>query len=237
MTWNPVTGCSAISPGCKNCYAERMSYRLQAMGQPKYTNGFKPTLHPQTLDDPLHWKKPSKIFVNSMSDLFHPAVPLDFIEKVFSTIQRADWHQFQVLTKRSDRMRELAPRLTWPANLWMGVSIESPAYVYRINDLRTVPARVRFLSLEPLLAPLPNLDLSGIHQVIVGGESGPGARPMELSWVKDLLIQSRKAKVAFFLKQLGGVRKKKAGRMLEGKTYDELPILADESARQSLAQM
>ena len=222
-TWNPVTGCTKISPGCKHCYAERLSLRLQAMGQANYANGFKLTLHEQALDLPLRWKKPRMIFVNSMSDLFHKNVPLSFIQRVFHVMKQAYWHQFQVLTKRSDRLLELNHNLIWSPNIWMGVSIESQDYTFRIDHLRQTGAYVKFLSLEPLLASLPNLKLKGIDWVIVGGESGPGARPMRLDWVKDIRNQCRKERVPFFFKQWGGVHKSKAGRLLDGRTWDEMP--------------
>ncbi|HNP15364.1 MAG TPA: phage Gp37/Gp68 family protein [Terrimesophilobacter sp.] len=222
-TWNPVTGCSKISPGCKHCYAERMALRLQAMGQHRYRDGFAVTLQPDSVEEPLRWRKPRVVFVNSMSDLFHLDVPDAFIERVFETMERASWHVFQVLTKRSDRVRALADRLPWPENVWMGVSVESAAYVKRINDLVQVPASVRFLSVEPLLGPIPDLPLEGIHWVIVGGESGPGARPMHPSWVKEIRSACRCAHVPFFFKQWGGVNKKRSGRELDGQTWDAMP--------------
>lgn len=222
-TWNPLTGCNKVSPGCKNCYAERMARRLKAMGQPNYRNGFSLTLHDAAVSQPKAWKKPRLVFVNSMSDLFHPEAPLDFIERVFATMKDCPQHQFQVLTKRADRLIQLAPHLPWPKNVWMGVSVESAPYRGRIDRLREVPAAVRFLSLEPLLGPLPDLNLSGIDWVIVGGESGPGARPMESSWVIDLRNQCNAARVPFFFKQWGGVRKAVHGRELEGRYWDEMP--------------
>ena len=222
-TWNPVTGCNKISPGCKNCYAERMAKRLKAMGQANYRNGFKLTLQPHMIELPLKWKKPQTIFVNSMSDLFHKDVPLEFIQQVFNVMGRASWHRFQVLTKRGDRLEELAPRLTWTPNIWMGVSVESQKYVSRIDNLRNTGARTKFLSLEPLLGPLNDLNLSGIDWVIVGGESGVGARPMLIDWVTGIREQCRHANVAFFFKQWGGVQKKRNGRLLEGRTWDEMP--------------
>jgi protein gp37 len=224
-TWNPVTGCTKISPGCAHCYAERMANRLQAMGQPNYEYGFQVTLHEHALDLPLRWKKPQTIFVNSMSDLFHEEIPSDFIRRVFEVMEEASWHRFQVLTKRSARLADLAPVLPWPENVWMGATVESADLVSRIDDLRTVPAAVRFLSLEPLLGPVPGLDLTGIDWIIVGGESGPGARPMDPKWVRDVLRQCRKAKVPFFFKQWGGPNKKRAGRILDGRLYDEMPLL------------
>lgn len=222
-TWNPLTGCTKISPGCKHCYAERMAKRLQAMGQPNYINGFKLTMHEHVLEKPLEWKAPQFIFVNSMSDLFHKDVPLDFIKRVFEVMKRANWHQFQVLTKRSERLAELSQYLEWADNIWMGVSVENKDYVYRINDLRRTGAKIKFLSVEPLLGPMPKMNLKGINWVIVGGESGPGARPLEREWVVGVRDQCQKAKVPFFFKQWGGVQKKKAGRILDGRTWDEMP--------------
>jgi protein gp37 len=222
-TWNPVTGCTKISPGCKHCYAERMSHRLQLMGQKNYRNGFKVTLQPQMLERPLQWKAPKRIFVNSMSDLFHVDVPLEYIQQVFATMNRAYWHQYQVLTKRADRLAELNAKLDWQPHIWMGVSVENANYVERIDHLRRTGAHVKFLSLEPLLGPLPKLNLRGIHWVIVGGESGPNARPMDPAWVTDLRNQCRRANVAFFFKQWGGVQKNKTGRTLEGRTWDQMP--------------
>jgi protein gp37 len=222
-TWNPVTGCDKISPGCKRCYAERMAERLQAMGQRNYRNGFALTLQPQMLDLPLRWKRPQTIFVNSMSDLFHEDVPLAYIQRVFAVMRSAHWHRFQILTKRSGRLAELSPAIRWPANVWMGVSVENANYVDRIDELRGTGAQVKFLSLEPLLGPLPKLRLRDIHWVIVGGESGPGARPIAPAWVVDIRDQCRRAGVAFFFKQWGGTNKKKGGRMLEGRTWDEMP--------------
>ena len=223
-TWNPLTGCTKISPGCKHCYAERMALRLQAMGQPHYVNGFKLTLHEDALELPLRWKRPQTIFVNSMSDLFHKDVPVAFIQKMFDVMRRADWHRFQILTKRSDRLMELSPQLPWAANIWMGVSVESRDYAFRIDHLRRTGAAVKFLSLEPLLGPLPKLNLRDIDWAIVGGESGPGARPMDITWVIDIRDQCSRAGVPFFFKQWGGVQKKKAGRTLEGRTWDEMPV-------------
>lgn len=223
-TWNPVTGCTKISPGCKFCYAERMAKRLQAMGQRNYLNGFRPTLQPHMLELPLRWKKPQTIFVNSMSDLFHEDVPLPYLLKVFEVMRRAHWHNFQVLTKRSDRLAELDPEIEWAPNIWMGVSVESDGYRSRIDDLRASRANLRFLSLEPLLGPLPDLDLRDIDWVIVGGESGPRARPMDAGWVTDLRDQCRRAGVRFFFKQWGGKNKKRAGRMLDGRTWDQTPL-------------
>jgi protein gp37 len=222
-TWNPVTGCTKISPGCKHCYAERMAERLQAMDQPNYVNGFKLTLQPHMLEHPLTWKRPQTIFVNSMSDLFHQDVPLAYIQRVFEVMQRAHWHRFQVLTKRAERLAALNAHLEWAPNVWMGVSVETSAYRHRIDLLRSTNAHVKFLSLEPLLGPLPNLDLGDIDWVIVGGESGPRARPMDPAWVTDLRDQCLTASVPFFFKQWGGVNKKRAGRELEGQTWNEMP--------------
>lgn len=222
-TWNPVTGCTKVSPGCKHCYAERLAHRLQLMGQANYWNGFRLALQPQMLDLPLRWKSPRRIFVNSMSDLFHQDVPLEYVKRVFDVMARAHWHQFQVLTKRADRLCELSRELPWPPNVWQGVSVESERYLDRIDALRRTGAAVKFLSLEPLLEALPNLDLRGIDWVIVGGESGPRARPIEKSWVIGIREQCKRAGVAFFFKQWGGVQKSKTGRMLDGKTWDEMP--------------
>ncbi|MCD6217408.1 phage Gp37/Gp68 family protein [bacterium] len=223
-TWNPITGCSKISPGCANCYAERMAKRLKAMDNPSYANGFEVTLHERILDYPLKWKKPQMIFVNSMSDLFHKKVPVGFIDKIFDVMCRAEWHQFQLLTKRSGRMQKLNSRLPWRSNIWMGVSIENEDYTYRIEHLVKTNAKIKFLSLEPLIGPLQNLNLDGIDWVIVGGESGPKARPMNPEWVVDIRDQCLKAGVPFFFKQWGGVNKKKAGRILEDKTWDQMPV-------------
>jgi protein gp37 len=226
-TWNPVTGCTKISAGCAHCYAERMALRLQAMRQANYANGFKVTIHDHALDLPLRWRKSQMIFVNSMSDLFHEDVPIDFIRRVFSVMKKAHWHRFQILTKRSSRLAELAPVLPWPDNVWMGVTVENSGCMYRIDDLRQVPAAVRFLSLEPLLGPVPNLDFSEIDWVIAGGESGPGARLMDASWIRDVWSQCKEASVPFFFKQWGGTNKKKAGRLIDGRVYDDMPASAN----------
>lgn len=222
-TWNPVTGCHKISPGCKNCYAERLAKRLKAMGQANYKNGFKLTLQPQMLELPLKWKKPQTIFVNSMSDLFHKDVPLEYIQQVFDVMNRAYWHRFQVLTKRADRLAELSDELNWSDNIWMGVSVESQKFVHRIDDLRSTGAKVKFLSLEPLLGPLENMDLEKIDWAIVGGESGHGFRPIREEWVISIREQCNELGVPFFFKQWGGFNKKKTGRLLEGRTYDAMP--------------
>lgn len=234
-TWNPVTGCSKISPGCKHCYAERMALRLQAMGQSNYRNGFKVTLQPHMLDLPLEWKRPKRIFVNSMSDLFHQDVPLAFIRQVFHTMHRAAWHQYQVLTKRSSRLLELSPQLDWQPQIWIGVSVENQDYTFRIDHLRATLARVKFLSIEPLLGPLPALDLRGIDWVIVGGESGPGARPMDPGWVREIRDQCVEAAVPFFFKQWGGALKNRTGRILDGRTWDQMPELPASSFTPGLA--
>ncbi len=225
-TWNPLTGCTKVSPGCKHCYAERMAKRLQAIGLEKYRNGFNLTLHDEVLEDPLHWTKPQMIFVNSMSDLFHPGVPLAFILRIFAVMQRAHWHTFQVLTKRAERLLELDSLLNWPPNVWMGVSVENSDYIYRVHLLRQTHAAVKFLSCEPLLGPLPNLPLEGMDWVIVGGESGPKARTIDPSWVREIRDQCQAVKVPFFFKQWGGTRKKKTGRLLDNRTWEELPVNA-----------
>lgn len=222
-TWNPVTGCDKISPGCKHCYAERMAKRLRAMGQANYANGFESTLQPAMLELPLRWRKPQRIFVNSMSDLFHDDVPVEYVQRVFAVMRKASWHQFQVLTKRAERLAELSPRLSWPANVWMGVSVENDRHAGRIVHLRSTAAAVKFLSIEPLLGPIRELDLRGIDWVIVGGESGPGARPMAAEWVRQIRDLCAEQRVPFFFKQWGGVRKKQTGRTLDGRLHDEFP--------------
>lgn len=224
-TWNPVTGCHKISPGCKHCYAERMSKRLHAAGMPKYRNGFAVvTTHPDALDIPLRWRKPRAIFVNSMSDLFHDAVPDDFIRQVFAVMTQAHWHRYQVLTKRPERLLALNETLPWPPQVWLGVSVESDRYAGRIDLLRQTDAAVKFLSLEPLLGPLPGLNLDGIDWVIVGGESGPGARPMQREWAADIRDQCLAAGVPFHFKQWGGVFKKRNGRLLDGREWNDFPV-------------
>jgi protein gp37 len=222
-TWNPATGCTKISQGCKNYYAERLALRLKRMGVPRYKNGFEIALHPDVLDLPKTWKKPKLVFVNSMSDLFHVDIPLDYIRQAFDVMSLCSQHTFQVLTKRSERLAEVAGHLPWPSNIWMGVSVEDSRVISRIDDLRKIPARVRFLSIEPLLGPLDNLNLTGIHWVIVGGESGPRAREMRSEWVDSIHRQCRRASVPFFFKQWGGVRKDLTGRTLHNRTYDEMP--------------
>ncbi|MGB9754711.1 DUF5131 family protein [Roseiflexus castenholzii] len=221
--WNPVTGCTKVSPGCKHCYAERFARRLEQMGNPRYRHAFRVTLHPDLLELPLRWQKPSMIFVNSMSDLFHPSVPDEFIRRVFEVMAKAKQHIFQVLTKRSERLLELAPQLPRSENIWMGVSVETMKYYTRIEHLQQVPAQVRFISCEPLLGPVDKMPLDGIHWVIVGGESGPGARPMKEEWVRSIRDQCQRAGVPFFFKQWGGVQKWRNGRVLDGHTYDQMP--------------
>lgn len=222
-TWNPVTGCTKVSLGCKNCYAERMAKRLKAMGQPNYKNGFNVSMHKHALDIPLSWKKPQVVFVNSMSDLFHKSVPEKFILSVFDVMCKADQHVYQVLTKRSERLLEFDKKLPWSNHIWMGVSVENQDCVDRIDHLRKTSASVKFLSVEPLIGPIKNLNLEGIDWVIVGGESGPRARPVDPLWVIDIKNQCVKANVPFFFKQWGGFNKKKAGRELEGKTWSQMP--------------
>jgi protein gp37 len=223
-TWNPVTGCTKVSAGCKNCYAERLSMRLQLMGNERYRNGFRLTLHEDVVDLPRSWRSGRVIFVNSMSDLFHRDVPLEFIQRVFQTMRECPQHVFQILTKRSERLRKLATQIDWPSNVWIGVSVENAAVLPRIDDLRVVPAAVRFLSCEPLIGSLARIDLRNIHWVIVGGESGPHARTMNIQWVREIFRACRKQKVPFFFKQWGGVRKDLTGRLLRGRTYDEMPF-------------
>ena len=224
VTWNPTTGCTKISQGCKFCYAEVMTKRLQAMGVVKYAQGFKKVvIHPEVLDQPRKWK-PSTIFVNSMSDLFHEDVPLDFVQRVFKVMNECPQHQFQVLTKRAERLEELSPFLTWSPNIWMGVSVENNEVAFRIEHLRRTNAFIKFLSLEPLIGPLTNLNLTNIDWVIVGGESGRSPRSMDTEWVLNIKDQCNKYKVAFFFKQWGGKNKKAAGRILNGRTYDAMPL-------------
>ncbi|MEW2128456.1 phage Gp37/Gp68 family protein [Streptomyces sp. NPDC007259] len=232
-TWNPTTGCDRVSSGCDNCYALALAKRLKAMGAPKYQRdgdprtsgpGFDVTLHPDSLQIPYGWKAPRVVFVNSMSDLFHARVPFDFVRQVFQVMADTPQHTYQVLTKRARRLRQLAPKLDWPANLWMGVSVESEAELPRVEDLRQVPAAVRFLSCEPLLGPLAGLDLEGIHWVIAGGESGPNHRGLDQAWVTQIRDTCQAADVAFFFKQWGGRTPKAGGRLLEGRTWDQMPL-------------
>lgn len=225
-TWNPLRGCRKVSPGCKHCYAETFAERFRGVPGHPFEQGFDLRLVPEALELPLRWRLPKRIFVNSMSDLFQDDVPDTYVAQVFDVMRRAAHHAaFQVLTKRSERLRQLAPRLPWPDNVWIGVSVESAAYLTRIRDLGTIrQAAVRFLSVEPLLAPIPELPLDGIDWVIVGGESGPGARPMDPAWVRDIRDQCAAARVPFFFKQWGGVQKARRGRLLDGRTWDELPV-------------
>ncbi len=225
-TWNPVTGCSKVSAGCKNCYAERLSVRLRAMRNLRYANGFTVTLHDDLVDLPKRWREPRLIFVNSMSDLFHEDVPLEFVQRLFATMRACPQHTFQILTKRSSRLRRMAAQLDWPSNVWMGVSVEDGRVLSRIDDLRRVPAFIRFLSCEPLIGSVAGIDLTGIHWVIVGGESGWGARPIKIEWVREIFRACRRQKVPFFFKQWGGVRKDLTGRLLNRRTYDEMPSKA-----------
>ncbi len=233
-TWNPVTGCDRISPGCDNCYALTLSKRLKAMGAEKYQNdgdpvtsgpGFGVTVHPQALDQPRLWRKPRTVFVNSMSDLFHARVPLGFVRDVFSVIADTPQHTYQVLTKRATRARRIADQLDWPDNLWLGVSVETSDYFHRIDELRQIPAGIRFLSCEPLLGPLDGINLDGIGWVIGGGESGPKYRPMDISWARGIRDACTQAEVPFFFKQWGGRTPKMLGRELDGRTWDEMPSL------------
>jgi len=224
-TWNPITGCTKISPGCKNCYAERLAFRLKEMGNSRYKNGFRVTLHPDQLDLPLRWGKRKMIFVNSMSDLFHETVPDEYIKKVFQTMVKANWHVFQILTKRAERLAKLAPQLPWPSHVWQGVSVENQFWTKRVTALQKVSAAVRFLSVEPLLGPIQKLPLDNIHWVIVGGESGPRHRPINPEWVREIRKQCLNAKVPFFFKQWGGRTAKSGGRTLDGRTWDEMPVV------------
>jgi protein gp37 len=221
-TWNFLTGCSHISPGCDHCYAEALAKRFKAAGARRYREGFKLTIHEDVLSLPLTWQRPRRIFVNSMSDFFHEEVPIDLMQRAFGIMTATPQHTYQILTKRADRLRRLAPLLTWPANLWMGVSVESQTYAFRAKRLREVPAAVRFLSVEPLLGPV-TLDLTGIHWVIVGGESGPAARPMNPTWARSVRDQCTAADVAFFFKQWGGRTPKSGGRLLDDRTWDQFP--------------
>jgi protein gp37 len=224
-TWNPVTGCDKVSPGCAHCYAETFAERWRGVPGHPYEQGFDLKLWPGRLDHPLRWRRPRLIFVNSMSDLFHPAVPDDFIAEVFDVMARADHHVFQVLTKREERLADLGPQLPWPEHVWMGVSIENRRFVHRADYLRRVPAHVRFVSAEPLLGPLDGLDLADVHWLIAGGESGPRHRPVREEWLWDLQRRCEAGGVAFFFKQWGGVRAKSGGRILGGRTWDDMPPL------------
>lgn len=229
MSWNPVTGCTKISTGCKYCYAEAFAKRLKAMGQDKYKNGFNLTLHPEALNEPYKWKKSKVVFVNSMSDLFHKDIPVEYVQKVFKVMNENPHHVFQVLTKRADILMYYDKEgwLNWSHNIWMGVSVENETVINRIDNLQQTKAHVKFISCEPLLGPLSDMDLTSIDWVIVGGESGHNARPMKSEWVSNIKEQCRQTNVAFFFKQWGGINKKKAGRLLDGKTYDEMPELPE----------
>ncbi len=222
-TWNPVTGCSKISKGCLNCYAEKLSARLKHMGVTKYRNGFEVTLHPDEIERPLKWKESRIIFVNSMSDLFHETVPFDFIKRIFDTMNAADWHIFQVLTKRSERLKEVSSKLKWGNNIWMGVTVENKDYLHRIEDLSKTPAKTKFLSMEPLLSSISQFPTQDIDWVIVGGESGPHARIVNAEWIRGIKSICMDAGVPFFFKQWGGTNKKKSGRILDGKMWNEMP--------------
>ena len=224
-TWNPVRGCTKISPGCKYCYAERFAERFRGVKGHPFEQGFDLRLVSEKVNEPLHWKRPQRIFVNSMSDLFNDDVPLPYIKRIFAVMNQADWHQYQVLTKRAERLEEVSSHLSWAPHVWMGVSVENKDYLWRIDHLRKTKAHIKFLSIEPLLGPLGKISLRGIDWVIVGGESGPGARMMEAFWVKEIKDQCLQAGVAFFFKQWGGVQKKRNGRELEGRTWDEMPEL------------
>ncbi len=224
-TWNPVTGCSFISEGCRNCYAKRMARRLQAMGVLRYKSGFDVCVHDDLIEVPLKWKKPRFIFVNSMGDIFHKSVPTEFIERIFFTIKQAPWHTFQILTKRADRLENLSLKLQWPQNLWMGVTVESQEHISRIDKLRSVPASIRFISFEPLLGPIESPNLGSIDWVIVGGESGPYARPMSVDWARMIRDVCLENSIPFFFKQWGGIRKKEHGRILDRRTWTQFPAL------------
>jgi len=222
-TWNPVSGCNKVSRGCDNCYAERMAKRLQAMGTKGYENGFEVTLHPHVLEKPFRMKKSQIIFVNSMSDIFHDKIPDEYIIKIFETMNKAYWHTFQVLTKRPKRLEKIANKLKWTSNIWMGVTVEGNEYIDRVDYLRNCPANIKFLSIEPLIDSVNKLDYTGIDWVIVGGESGYGARVLEKRWVTEVKNRCLELNIPFFFKQWGGVNKKKAGRLLDGKIYDDMP--------------
>jgi len=226
-TWNPTTGCTKVSSGCKNCYAERLSSRLQHMGVRKYQDAFKLRLHPDTLKEPYSWKKRRIVFVNSMSDLFHEDIPLSFIQDVFHVMNNNQKHIFQILTKRSERLREVCNELKWTDNIWMGVTVEDEKQKQRIDDLIEIPARIKFLSCEPLLSDLGDIQLNQINWVIVGGESGPKAREMKKEWVENILRQTTINNIPFFFKQWGGVNKKKNGRLLNEKIYSDMPSITD----------
>jgi len=224
-TWNPVTGCSKISLGCENCYAERMAKRLKAMENNTYKNGFKVTLHEELLEKPLKWRQPQMVFVNSMGDLFHEDVPVSFIFDTFKIMKQAEWHTFQVLTKRTKRLKELSKEIEWPKNVWIGVTIESEEYVSRLNDILDTDAYIKFISFEPLLSQIKNICFKGINWVIVGGESGPKSRTMKKEWVFDIYEQCKTDNIPFFFKQWGGFHKKKNGRLFQNKVWNEMPLI------------
>ena len=224
-TWNPVTGCSKISLGCENCYAERMAKRLKAMENNTYKNGFKVTLHEELLEKPLKWRQPQMVFVNSMGDLFHEDVPVSFIFDTFKIMKQAEWHTFQVLTKRTKRLKELSKEIEWPKNVWIGVTIESEEYVSRLNDILDTDAYIQFISFEPLLSQIKNICFKGINWVIVGGESGPKSRTMKKEWVFDIYEQCKTDNIPFFFKQWGGFHKKKNGRLFQNKVWNEMPLI------------
>ena len=230
-TWNPVRGCTKISPGCKHCYAERFAERFRGVPGHPFEQGFDLRLITEKLDDPIRWKKSQRIFVNSMSDMFHEDVPFEYIQRTFEVMNRAAWHQYQILTKRAERLEAVSGSLPWAPHIWMGVSVEDADHLWRVDRLRRTKAHIKFLSIEPLLGPLGKIDLRDINWVIVGGESGPGARPMQELWVTDIRDQCRKANVAFFFKQWGGVQKKRHGRALQGRTWDEMPEFASHGSR------
>ena len=234
-SWNPTTGCTKISPGCKNCYAKKMALRLKGIGVKKYQRGFLPTPHESVLDLPIKWKKPRIIFVSSMGDLFHEEIPTDFIKKTFDVMEAANRHIFQILTKRSFRLLDIRNKLPWPENIWMGVTVEDDDHQFRIGHLKSTDSRIKFLCLEPLLGPIPELALDGIDWVIVGGESGPNARPMAKEWATGIRDQCAATKVAFYFKQWGGRDRKKTGRLLEGKIHDEMPAVKKTESQYSLA--
>jgi protein gp37 len=223
-TWNPVTGCSKVSPGCAHCYAETFAERWRGIPGHPYEQGFNLRLWPDRLEQPLRWRRPRMIFVNSMSDLFHEAIPTDFVAHVFDVMVRAERHTFQILTKRHERLTQLARDLPWPENVWMGVTIENRRFVHRADALRQVPAAVRFISAEPLLGPLASLELEGIDWLIAGGESGPKHRPVKIEWLRELRDRCAEERVAYFFKQWGGRRPKSGGRLLDGRTWDEMPV-------------
>jgi protein gp37 len=222
-SWNPVTGCSKVSPGCARCYAETFAERWRGIPDHPYEQGFDLRLWPGRMEQPLRWRKPRRIFVNSMSDLFHEDIPADYIHQVFEVMRRADWHNFQILTKREERLVELASELEWPANIWMGVTVENRRFVHRADYLREVPAAVRFISAEPLLGPLDGLNLEGIHWLIAGGESGHRHRPVRVEWLRQLRDRCAEERVAFFFKQWGGQRAKSGGRLLDGREWSQWP--------------